>query len=327
MPYLSFPPSWPTFTPKDKLADWFEAYASLMELNVWLSTTVQSASYDEDKKTWEVKILRSDGSIRVMHPKHVVLATGHSGEAHIPKFKGQDQFKGTVYHTSQHQDASLDPEVKGKKVVVVGSGNSGHDISQNFYENGADVTMLQRRGTYVIDAQRGLFMIHKGVYDETGPPTEDADIYNESQPMPVQFSFNVFKTQKISDVEQDSIDGLTKAGFKLDFGSDNSGLFRKYMTRGGGYYIDVGASKLIIDGKIKVHHSPDGIKEFDADGLVLADGSKLNADVVVLATGYDNMRTTARKIMGDKVADRLYDVWDLDEEGELRAVSFVLAFL
>ena len=326
MPYLSFPPNWPTFTPKDKLADWFEAYASLMELNVWTSTTVQSASYNDDTKKWQVNILRSDGSVRVMHPNHVVLATGHSGEAHIPQFKGQDQFKGTIYHTSQHQDASLDPEVKGKKVVVVGSGNSGHDISQNFYENGAEVTMLQRRGTYVIDSQRGLFMIHKGVYDEDGPPTEDADIYNESQPMPVQFAFNVFKTQQISAVEQDSLDGLTKAGFKLDFGSDKGGLFRKYMTRGGGYYIDVGASKLIIDGKIKVHQSPDGIKEFDGDGLVLADGTKLKADVVVLATGYDNMRTTARKIMGDKVADRLYDVWDLDEEGELRAVSLDLGY-
>jgi hypothetical protein len=114
---------------------------------------------------------------------------------------------------------------------------------------------------------------------------------------------------------------LVKAGFKLDFGDDKSGIYRKYITRGGGYYIDVGASQLIIDGKIKVHQSPGGISRFEENGLVLADGSKLDADVVVLATGFDNMRTTLRKTLGDKIADRCKDVWDLDNEGEVNAVG------
>lgn len=321
MPYLSFPPNWPTFTPKDKLADWLESYASLMELNVWMSTTIQEASYNDNTKTWSVKIIRGDGAARSFHPRHVILATGHSGEALAPKFTGQDKFKGTVYHTSQHKDASLDPSIKGKKVVVVGTGNSGHDVAQNFYENGANVTMLQRSGTYVIGIQKGLLMIHKGIYDETGPPTEDADIYSQSIPIPVQFAFNVHETKDISAVEKEELDGLTKAGFKLDFAPDGSGIFRLYMTRGGGYYIDVGCSQLIREGKVKVQQSPEGIREFAEGGLVLADGTKLEADVVVLATGYDNMRTTAKKIFGDKVADRLYDVWGLNDEGELNAVS------
>ena len=79
---------------------------------------------------------------------------------------------------------------------------------------------------------------------------------------------------------------------------------------------------MIIDGRIKVKHSPRGITGFGARELRLADGSSLPADVVVLATGYDNMRTTVRKVLGDKIADRCQDVWDLDSEGELRAVSF-----
>ena len=93
------------------------------------------------------------------------------------------------------------------------------------------------------------------------------------------------------------------------------------MTRGGGYYIDVGCSQLIIDGKIKMKQSPDGISGFNERGLILKDGSKLDADIVVLATGYDNMRTTVRKVLGDGIADRLVDVWDLDEQGELNGVS------
>lgn len=205
-------------------------------------------------------------------------------------------------------------------MVVVGTGNSGHDIAQNFYENGADVTMIQRRGTYVISAKTGLFMLHEGMYDETGPPTEDADVYGQSLPIPVQFALNVDLTNRIAAAEKDNVDGLRKAGFKIDFGEDGSGIYRKYVTRGGGYYIDVGCSQLIIDGKIKLKQSPDGIQGFEPHALVLADGTKLDADVVVLATGFDNMVTSARKILGGKVADRCKDVWDLDSEGEVNAV-------
>lgn len=238
----------------------------------------------------------------------------------MPNFPGQSNFKGTVYHCSQHQDASLSGDVTGKKVVVVGTGNSGHDIAQNFHENGANVTMIQRWGTYVISAKTGLFMLHEGLYDEGGPLTEDADVYGQSLPIPVQFALNVDGTNRIAAAEKDNLDGLKRAGFKVDFGEDGSGIFRKSITRGGDYYIDVGCSQLIIDGKIKLRQSPDGIKEFEPPALVLADGTKLEADIVVLATGYENMVTSARKIFGDKVADRCNDAWDLDDEAEIKTV-------
>ncbi|KAG9236558.1 putative flavin-containing monooxygenase YUCCA3 [Amylocarpus encephaloides] len=320
MAFLPFPSNWPLFTPKDKLGDWLESYASLMELNVWTSSTVGPASYSDESKNWTIDVKRADGSTRVLHPNHVVFATGHAGEAKFPTFPGQADFKGTVYHGSQHQDASITGAAAGKRVVVIGTGNSGHDISQNYYENKATVTMVQRRGTYVISAAKGLSMLHEGMYDETGPKIEDADIAGQSLPIPAQFALNVGLTEKIKQVEIGNVEGLTKAGFKLDFGDDKSGIYRKYITRGGGYYIDVGCSQLIIDGKIAIKQSPDGISHFESDSLVLADGTRLPADVIVLATGFDNMRTSARKIFGDKVADRCKDVWDLDEEGEVNAM-------
>ncbi|KAI9924890.1 hypothetical protein ASPWEDRAFT_40542 [Aspergillus wentii DTO 134E9] len=319
MAYLPFPKNWPQFTPKDKLGDWFEAYASIMELNVWLKTDVKSAVYDDAKSEWTVNLTGGDGTERTIHPRHLVWCTGHSGEPKVPSFPGQSQFKGTVYHGSQHHDAS-ETDVNGKKVVVVGTGNSGHDIAQNFYENGADVTMLQRRGTYVITAEKGVFMMHEGLHEENGPPTEEADLMAESLPFPVQFALSVHFTNKVRAIEKETLEGLERAGFKLDFGVDGAGISRAYMTRGGGYYIDVGCSQLIIDGKVKVKQSPEGISEFNERGLVLKDGSTLDADIVVLATGYDNMRTTVRKTLGDKVADRCRDVWDLDDEGELNAM-------
>ncbi|TKX18302.1 pyridine nucleotide-disulfide oxidoreductase-like protein 7 [Elsinoe australis] len=285
MAYMPFPTTWPLFTLKDKLADW----------------------------QWSITINTDGDSVRTLKPKHVIFCTGQACEPKIPTFSGQDTFNGTIYHGSQHKDASFS-NVTGKKVIVVGTGNSGHDIAQNFHENGASVTMLQRRGTYVISAKTGLFMLHKGLYEEHGPPTEDADIYGQSLPIPVQFALNVGGTAAIKAAEADQLAGLEKAGFKLDFGEDGSGIYRKYITRGGGYYIDVGASQLIIDGKIRVVQSPGGIAAFEAGGLVLADGRKLEADVVVLATGFDNMRTTLRKKLGDKVADRAKDEWGLNEE-------------
>ncbi|KAA8651972.1 hypothetical protein EYZ11_001733 [Aspergillus tanneri] len=319
MAYLPFPKNWPQFTSKDKLADWFEAYASIMELNVWLRTSIKSAVYDDVKSEWTVIVRRGDGSERTIRPRHLVWCTGHSGEPKIPTFPGQVQFKGTVYHASQHNDAS-EHDVKGKKVVVVGTGNSGHDIAQNFYENGAEVTMLQRRGTYVITANKGVFMMHEGLHEENGPPTEEADIIAESLPFPVQFALATHFTNRVYEAEKDILEGLRKAGFELDFGVDGAGITRAYITRGGGYYIDVGCSALIAGGKIKIKRSPEGISSFNEHGLVLKDGSTLEADIVVLATGYDNMRTTVRKALGDQVADRCKDVWDLDEEGEVNAM-------
>lgn len=134
-------------------------------------------------------------------------------------------------------------------------------------------------------------------------------------------------TRRVSEVDKEVLDGLAKAGFDVYKGIDESGIARLYMTRGGGYYIDVGCSQLIAEGKIKVHKSPDGIREFTPHSLILADGKELQADMVVLATGYDNMRTTVRKVLGDKVADRCKDVWDLDEEGEVQAVRLSHAYL
>ncbi|KAJ5558656.1 hypothetical protein N7535_008871 [Penicillium sp. DV-2018c] len=321
MPYVPFPSNWPNFMPKDKLADWLESYSNLMELNVWTQAGLQSSSFDNATKTWTVTLKRADGSTCTLHPKHIVQATGNVGDPIVPQFPGQDEYKGTVYHGSQHSDASVHGDLGNKKVVVVGSGNSAHDICQNFHACGAEsVTMLQRGGTYVLTAKKGLPMLHTGSYEEGGPPTDDCDIFSQSMPIPIQFAFNVHDTKTVSAVDKETLDGLTKAGFKVDLGEDDSGIYRKYITRGGGYYIDVGCSQLIIDGKVKIRHSPGGIESFTPEGLLLADGSELQADIVVLATGYQTMHSTAQKLFGDKVANCLGKVWDLNEEGEVHSI-------
>ncbi|KIY01624.1 uncharacterized protein Z520_03176 [Fonsecaea multimorphosa CBS 102226] len=322
MPYLRFPPNWPIFTPKDKLAEFFESYAKLMELNVWVKTKIESTSWDEGKKQWTITVKRTkeDGSTesRTLHPKHVVQCTGHSGKKNYPTVKGMDGFKGDVLcHSSEFKGAR--PNGKGKKAVVVGSCNSGHDIAQTFYENGYDVTMVQRSTTCVVSSEAITNIALAGLYDENGPPVDDADLWLHSLPSEVLKALQVKVTELQNQHDAELLKGLEKVGFKVDKGPENAGLFMKYFQRGGGYVIEVGASQLIIDGKIKIKQGQE-VEKILPRGLRFADGSELEADEIVFATGYKNMRTTARDIFGDEVADRVGDVWGYDAEGEMRTI-------
>ncbi|KAF6839281.1 flavin-containing monooxygenase, partial [Colletotrichum plurivorum] len=323
MPYLPFPVTWPLYTPKDKLADWLETYASVLELNVWTKSSIESAAYNDQSGNWDVKISRNIGgqvSVRSLKPRHVIMATGHAGEPLIPKFPGQGNFKGQVYHASTHTDTS-NSDVKNRKVVVVGTGNSGHDIAQNYHENGADVTLIQRGGTVITADSCTKIMWNLGRGDSHPKPSlETGDLFGHSLPIPIQFAISQKVTNLVREADKPLLDGLVKAGFSLDFGAEGSGLRRQYLTRGGGYYIDVGCSQLIADELIKVKGCAEGIAGFDPTGLVLKNGDSVPADIVVMATGYDNMRTSVRKALGDSVANRCQDVWDLDTEGELNAV-------
>jgi thioredoxin reductase len=322
MPYVPFPPHWPVFTPKDKLADFFEAYVSLLELNAWTSTDLKTTSWDEGKTHWTVNVVRRrpDGSVekRTLHPKHIIQATGHSGKKNFPSIKGMETFKGDrLCHSSEHPGA--DPESNGKKAVVVGCCNSGHDIAQDFYEKGYDTTLVQRSSTTVVSSEAICDIGNKGLYDQDSPPVDDADIVFWSTPSELLKAQQIKVTKLEMEHDKKLLDGLRSAGFKIDCGPMESGLLIKYFQRGGGYYIDVGASQLIIDGKIKVKQGQE-IAAVLPHGIKFADGSELEADEIVFATGYQNMRTQAREIFGDKVADRVGDVWGFNEEGEFRTM-------
>lgn len=316
MPYLPFPEHWPVFTPKDKLAAWFEAYASAMELNVWTGTDLLGGDFSDDTGRWTVQVRRADGSQQTLHPRHVVLATGMSGVPYVPDIPGREDFQGEIAHSAWHSGAQ---PWAGRRAVVVGTGNSGHDIAHEFHEYGADTTIVQRSSTYIMSSRHGIDVLFAGLYEEGGPPTEDADLIFAAIPYPLLAEVHAGATEEIARRDADLLERLEQAGFALDFGDDGSGLFMKYLRRGGGYYIDVGASDLIADGSIKVKQGVE-ISRFTPEGLEFEDGSTLPADIVVLATGYQNMRESARALFGDDVADRVTPVWGIGGDGELRTM-------
>ncbi|MDY6809503.1 MAG: NAD(P)/FAD-dependent oxidoreductase [Actinomycetota bacterium] len=309
LPYLPFPDNWPVFAPKDKIGDWLEFYTKVMEVPYWSKTTCTSASYDEAAQQWTVELDR-DGEPMTLHPTQLVLATGMSGKANVPTIPGQDTFAGEQHHSSQHPGPD---GYAGKRVVVIGSNNSAHDICKALVENGIGTTMVQRSSTHIVRSDSLMEIGLGALYSEeavaSGMTTKKADLTFASLPYRIMHEFQIPLYDQIRERDKEFYARLEAAGFDLDFGDDDSGLFMKYLRRGSGYYIDVGACELIADGSIKLEHGQ--IDHLTEHSVVLADGTELPADVVVYATGYGSMNGWAADLMGQEVADRVGKVWGL----------------
>jgi thioredoxin reductase len=280
LPYMPFPPSWPSYIPKDKLAGWFEAYVESLELNYWTGTELVGGVYNEAEQCWSVT-LRRNGTTRTMRPRHIVMATGVSGIPNIPDIPSLKDFAGEVLHSSEYRDGE---DWQGKRAIVVGTGNSGHDIAQDLYSSGAAVTLVQRSPTLVVNIERKS---HQAL------------------------------TEQGRKLDKSLLDRLEARGFKLDWGEDGTGWQFKYLTRGGGYYFNVGCSDLVAEGKIALAQFAD-IDCFVADGARMRDGSLVPADLIVLATGYKGQEHLVRKLFGEEVASRVGPIWGFGDGQELR---------
>ncbi|KAL2255792.1 hypothetical protein VTK26DRAFT_2706 [Humicola hyalothermophila] len=323
MPYVPFPDGWPVFTPKDKLADWLELYAEELDLNVWTHCVLRRPSWDENRKNWTVTIVRVGNGYETLEERtfrvsHIIIATGHSGMPNMPPVSRVIGAEPEVFCHSRDFPGARSTSTN-RKAIVVGACNSAIDICQDYVEKGYDVTLIQRSSTYVISSDSVLKISLAGLYEEGGPPTEDSDICVWSLPSEVLKSVQVELTRMAAEKDRHMLEGLENAGFMTDRGPHGAGLFGKYLQRGGGYYIDVGGAELIADGKIKVRHA-EGILEATRRGLKLADGTELEADEVVFATGYRNMRTAAQFVLGGQLPANVGDVWGWDEEGEMRTI-------
>ena len=202
---------------------------------------------------WPRSFLPSrDGQPVTLRPKQLVLATGMSGRPMIPDFPDREKFSGVVRHSSQHPGGE---DYTGKKAVVIGSNNSAHDIAADLWESGADVTMVQRSSTHIVKSETLMELALGDLYSEkavaNGVDHHTADLIFASVPYKIMHALQIPVYEAMAERDKDLYDRLEKAGFMLDFGDDGSGLFMKYLRRGSGYYIDVGASELVADGKIK----------------------------------------------------------------------------
>jgi len=327
MPYMQFPDHWPIFSPKDKIGDWLEMYAKIMEINYWGLSECINASFDELNEEWTV-IVDKNGEDVEIKTKHLVFATGMSGMPNIPNIENLDQYKGDYVHSSNFISGS---SYKDKNCIVVGSNNSAHDIAAELWEQGAmNVTMIQRSSTTVARSSTLLDLQTRGNFSEqavqSGITVDIADLIVASNPYKTIHKDGQKSVQLLKNIDKEFYKKLSDSGFLFDFGEDESGLSVKYLRRGSGYYIDVGGSELIINGEIKLE-SPAEIKFFNEKSIVLDNGKEIDCDLVVFATGYGSMNQWAAKLISQEVSDKVGKCWGLGSgtrkdpgpwEGELR---------
>ena len=304
--YLPFPPTFPDYIPKDKIANWLESYVDILEVDFWTRTSFDGADYDSATHRWTARLNR-EGKSRTLRPKHIVLATSVSGTPNIPVIDGIENYEGEVLHSSRF---AAGRQWAGRSVVVFGTGTSAHDICQELHAAGAIVTMVQRSPTMIVNVEPA--QLYDRLYLGDGPPIDVRDILNTNVPLPVMKIAHRIVTDEVKAIDAPLLSRLERAGFRLEFGEDGTGWPLKFRTRGGGYYFNVGCSELIADGKIRLVQSAD-IEGYAADGLQLKGGETLRAELLVLATGYKGPDHLLQKLFGEEVATRVGRVWGFDD--------------
>ncbi len=311
LPYMPFPPTWTAHTPKDKFADFLEIYAKALDLNVWTGTTFERASYDEDANEWSIDVRRPDGSVRTLHPRHFVVAAGLNGPPKIPEVKGLDTFEGEWAHSGEYQGAA---DCAGKRVLVVGAGVSAHEMAHDLYEHGADVTMMQRGATYVINFDT-FNKYWFGLYTEDQKlPIDLVDQVAYSLPNLVAHELNKELVQLAKAEDQELLDALEAAGFRLEWGVDDAGIIANHMSGRDSYQINIGASELVASGDIKLKTGVE-LAEVRGKTAIFSDGSELEVDVILFATGYHQLWDYMKPALGEAAA-KIDKVYGRAEDGE-----------
>ncbi|WP_339948216.1 NAD(P)/FAD-dependent oxidoreductase [uncultured Albimonas sp.] len=325
MPYMPFPEFWPVFTPKDKMGDWLDSYAHALELAVWTGTECLGAARPPSGEGWTVTLRREDETV-TLSPTHLVMAVGNAGFPRTPEIEGQADFAGVQMHSSQFASGE---GLAGKRVIVVGANNSAHDIAADLVGHGAHPVMIQRSSTMVVQQRTVVETMLGPLFSqgavERGLTTDRADLMLASSPFRVQEENARGLWARVREDEAGFYDRLAAAGFALDFGEDGTGML-KYPRTASGYYFDVGACAMVMDGRIGLR-SGTGIARLTAGGMELEDGEVLEADMIVYATGFGAMEEWVARLADPATAERVGRCWGYGSgargdpgpwEGELR---------
>ncbi len=317
LPFMKLPEEGPEYLSGEQMVSFMELYGQKMGLEIELGMEVTKAEYYPGTRRYYVEARREGGEKCNFSTKHIVLATGvFSEEAIIPDIASTDVFNGLVYHSGNHKSASQVLDLGNKRVVVVGCGSTGHDIAADFASNGAkEVTIFQRNPIFSV-TDKAIETILLPIWNMEGVSTEEADVLGNSLPLKLIRTVSIDLTKLMCTHDKPTIDGLRNAGMALRTGEDGYGLADYQLIHGGRFYIDRGASQMIVDGRIKIRRCEGGISAFHPNGLILADGTQLDADVVVYATGYRGVEVIIERLMGPEIAGKVGAIGGLDAENE-----------
>ncbi|KAK5788371.1 hypothetical protein VI817_009329 [Penicillium citrinum] len=315
-PFLKYPSNWPLYLDQEHITKWMEHYQHILGLKVRYDTLVDNVVFNESAEQYSVE-LRGKHGVETIYPQHVVLATGILSNIPVsPQFPGQDLFKGEVRHTSEFRTAASIPDVQNKRITIIGAGTSAHDVAQDLVNHGAKHVTMVQRGRIFVTSLNSLENIQTAHWNSPGVSTDDADLLGNSFPIPVTRTLSIGASQMMSVNDKDLLDGLEKAGMALKKGDEGDSLLDHQLIKAGHFYIDQGASPMIVDGRIKIKRCEKGVQEFYEDGIVLADGTKIESDIVILATGFERCTKTIEGIMGEEFMSKVGEICGLDENQE-----------
>lgn len=149
LPKFPFPDHYPEYPTKKQFIDYLESYANRFDINPHFNECVQSAKYDEAYKLWRVKTVATNGSTRSEVEyicQWIVVATGENAERVVPDIEGLKEFGGEAIHACDYRSGD---KFRGKKVLVVGCGNSGMEVSLDLCNHEAQPSMVVRSSVSV----------------------------------------------------------------------------------------------------------------------------------------------------------------------------------
>lgn len=296
-------------TAKD-LADGFKAYVDMFGLNVITSTCLEKAEFDADGKMWHAKLRRNEQDLKI-NAKHIVLAIGDMGhKPNLPQYSDPHIYRGTTLHAVEWKNAK---PWHGKRGVVIGSANSAHDIISDMANQDFEtITLIQRSETFVLPGSTFSALVDPVYNDDT--PTEVSDRALMSIPLSIQRLEAMAGIRACADLNPTKFDMMEARGFKTRRYGD---LWGQLYDSQGKHFFDIGAGDLIANGRVKVRSDALPVA-YTETGLLLGDGSRIDADVVAFATGYEsNFNSSIKNIFGDDVSRQLRPFWGLDAEGEI----------
>ncbi|OAA75183.1 Flavin monooxygenase-like protein [Akanthomyces lecanii RCEF 1005] len=307
--FLDFPDTFPKWPSRDDIADWIDQYSATMDLNILPGATVTSIRRREEAAAasqYTINMtLNHNSEQKTYTATHVVLATGIFPPIPIiPSFPGLDAFPGQTYHAALHTSAGAIPDLDTKNVVVIGAGTSAHDIAQDFVAHGAKSTTMVQRSRIWTASTSTVEQFIFAPWNTPGVDTASADLLGTSFPAAVALTLGAGMAPLMAAHDKPLLDGLEAAGMRLARGDDGISLLDYQVVKITGFYIDQGAGQMIIDGRIQVLYCADGVAEFGKQGVRLADGTQISADVVVLATGFRKMTETMEGLLGEELAKR-----------------------
>lgn len=144
LPKLPFPQHFPEYPTKKQFIDYLESYASHFGIKPQFNESVESAKYDEVCRLWRIKTVSLQGSVRSEIEyicQWIVVATGENAERVVPEIDGLGDFRGEVIHACEYKSGV---KYSGKKVLVVGCGNSGMEVSLDLVNHNAKPSMVSR---------------------------------------------------------------------------------------------------------------------------------------------------------------------------------------